>query len=263
MSIVTIGQIPVRQPDEVVYTQNGSPLVVHAWRGPFSLMQGLIAQLRPQYDEVQVSTEEGVSTVRAVSRRPIGQEVEAPIINFDLQPESQAVGLEFAPYYAPLQADEVTAVNKMYNDSRSYADKLTYLTSNVDASRLTLATNLLNDKERGQTDYQEYSFSFTRNIAVSRYWSTTFDFSEHGKVWSSDSLNSYISAGQFGATIPLFTLPTKAETAEQLAANIAWGWMKYQSQVSWSSTGTFNITEGWRLAMWNNRVYDSNSTIYT
>lgn len=251
--MIAIGTLPCRQPDSFVYSKTGNPQFVHEWKGQAGLMAGLIQNLRVAYDEVSVDTREGVTTVRGFSRRPIGTVQEPPIINYDLVSEQQTLDLALSPYFSDLSNAQITAVMNAFNDSKKTREEKE---SDIEAiaGNSTLAKELLSMKERGQDSYIDYSWTFTRTTNVSRYYPTSIDFSNHGKVWSNTAVNNYVGA----ANIPLFTLPSKSSDSDQVnSGKLDYGWLRFQSQVQLSSTGNFNVIEGWRYALWNTAIYTS------
>lgn len=251
---VTIGRVPAKQPDRVVYSKDGNTQVVQEWIGPVGLMAGLVANLRVAYDEVTSETRDGVVTVRGFNRRPLGYETEQPVVNFDLVSEQQTLDLALNPTFSGLSDAVITAVENAFNDSsKTQEEKEADITA---AGGGLSALYLLALKMRGQDSYLDYTWAFTRTTTISRYYPTQINLSDHGKLWTNAQVTSYVGSGN----IPLFTLPTNfTETTSQSNLGFAYRWLRFQSQVQLNSAGNFNLVEGWRLALWNQNTYAAKS----
>ena len=250
--MVSIGEIPAQQPDRIVYSKNGGTQIVQEWKGPATLMAGLVAQLRVNFDEVSTDERDGVVTVRGMNRAPIGYEVESPVINFDLVSEAQTLDLGFSAYFAAVSDELIIAINSAFSDSKkTSAEKLAVVTAqhSLTGGDLEKAKKLLALRERGQDSYVDYSWSFTRTVTVSRYYPARIILTGHGTLWTTQNINDYCG------TLPLITLPNTEENAAQSNLGLRYRWQRHQSQVQINSAGNFNLVEGWRLALWNTNVY--------
>lgn len=260
MPKVCIGQFPVKRPDRIVWNTGGK-YVTQEYRGPRNLIEGLVPALAASFETIELDHNENnlISIVRATTRAPTSGETESPVANFELSQSEQNIDLLFHSTFAGLSSAEGALVQKgvdekMNADEFSDAWDAAVATSGsgVSSGNKATAILLLYRRNRGQDNFRVYGWQFTINLNVSKFFPTAIDFTGHGFLWTNAQVNAL--ANLYGG-IPNFALPSYSETAAQTAAALAYRWYRNVSSVQLSSRGSFNLTMGWELALWDTLVY--------
>lgn len=253
MPRVCIGQFPVKRPDRVTYSKNYGNAITQEWVGPPSVMQGLAVQLRGIYETVEIENGDLTTRIRATSRAPQYGEVETPTVTFELQQSEQVVSLAQHPNYASLGSSELAFVDYAIDEKLNQAEFLVDYEddTSVDQSLYSTASSLYLKRRRGTDSFRIYGWQFQRIVNVSVYYPTQINLSNHGRLWTTSQVNTYCG------TLPNITLPTYTSTASQSAAGLEYRWFRNVSSVSLSNRGSFNLIEGWELALWDTSLYDA------
>jgi hypothetical protein len=216
-------------------------------------MQGLAVQLRSIYETVEIENGELITRVRGTTRAPQYGEVEAPVVTYELQQSEQVVSLAQHPNYATLGTSELAFVDYAIDDKLNQADFLVEYEedTSVDQSLYSTASSLYLKRRRGTDSFRIYGWQFNRVVNVSVYYPTQINLTNHGRLWTTAQVNSYCGS------LPNITLPTYSTTAAQSTAGLEYRWFRNISSVSLSNRGSFNLIEGWELALWDTSLYDA------
>ena len=252
--MILIGQPLTELPRGLIKTAGGWR-TVYRYRGIRSACEGLIQQLASQYDEVELDPIEGdYCEVRAFNNGPEDGQQESAVVTVEMRGALVEQSVELNGYFAGLSDATLHHVNRILqntSDADPDYDPFTDLNDTVEAAEIDAAWYLLKLKRKGFDTTKIATHYVTRTLSVSSGYPTAINTTNLNKLWTPDQLSAYIG----GQT--LFNIGTWTPTAGQTALGLAFRWHQEQAEAVITSSGGWQLVEGWQSGFWNTNLYDS------
>jgi hypothetical protein len=234
-----------RQPPERQWERNKGWVTVDVWIGSEQAINGLIPALTASYDNLDISTSDGVVyKVRASIGNANDGSEEQPVEVWELLGAGLQEALTRHPNYAALPQADRDKLDKVASGS-SEADS--YTSASFATGEAVSFWRML---QRQQTSYQDSQWVLRHTVTVSSRAEVQVSMTGINKLWYTEDLPD--TSATPGIEAALAAIPIPAGVPQEHV----YAWLKQTPTITQALNSRTQVTEEWFLYFWPTLLYD-------
>lgn len=231
-----------RQAPERRWVRNIGWTTVDVWLGTEAAIYGLVPALQSQYDDLDISTPDGVQyRVRAAIGTANDGATEVPVNTWELLGSGLQEAVTRHPNYAALSEGDRDALDR-YISGETPPTSSPALTTPAGVSFFLLL-------KRDQRNYQDSQWVLRHTMTVSSRAAIVVSMEGINKLWATEELPAGITPGVQTA-INAIPVPSALPQEHEYA------WLKQTPTITQSINSKTQIVEEWWLYFWPTILYD-------
>lgn len=241
-SAITIGSPEAqRQAPERQWVRNVGWTTVDVWLGSQQAIYGLVPALQSQYDNLDITTPDGVQyKVRASIGTANDGAEEQPVNTWELLGAGQQEPLAKHSKFASLTAAEILFLEEFISTGTIDDQAAAFMGAN--------ATTFYRMLKRGQSNYQDSQWVLRHTVTVSSRAAITVSMSGINRLWFTEELPEGITPG-------VETAINAIPQPDSIPQDHEYAWLKQTPTITQSINSKTQIVEEWWLYFWPELLY--------